>query len=76
MSNEEKRQWVGVVTIVVTYAAYLVIILGQLGRTAPADIDYVPTMLGSIGVGIAVAIVGGIVVEVVSRISAEIAGHA
>lgn len=76
MSNEEKGQWVYLVVIVVTYGAYLVIILGQLGQTAPADIDYVPTMLLAIGVGIALAIVGRIVVEIVGRISAEIAGDA
>ena len=75
MSSEERGQWVYVVVIVVTYGAYLVITLGQLGQTAPADIDYVPTMLWSIGIGIALAIVGRIVVEIVGGISAEIAGH-
>ena len=76
MSNEEKGQWVYLVVIVATYGAYLVITLGQLGQTAPADIDYVPTMLWAIGIGIALAIVGRIVVEIVGGISAEIAGHA
>jgi hypothetical protein len=74
MSNEEKGQWVYLVAVAVTYGAYLVIAFGQLGHTAPADIDYVPTMLLSIGIGIALAIVGRIVVEIVGRISAEIAG--
>ena len=75
MSNEEKSQWVYLVAIVVTYGAYLALTLGQLGQTAPADIDYVPTMLWSIGVGIALAIVGRIVVEIVGQVSAQIAGH-
>ena len=75
MSNEEKGQWVYLVAIAVTYGAYLVITFGQLGQTAPADIDYVPTMLRSIGIGIALAIVGRIVVEIVGRISAEVAGE-
>ncbi len=74
MSNEEKGQWVYLVAIVVTYGAYLVITFGQLGGTTPAAIDYVPTMLSSIGIGIALAIVGRIVVEIVGRISAEISG--
>jgi drug/metabolite transporter (DMT)-like permease len=74
MSNEERGQWVYLVAILVTYVGYLVIIFGYLGQTAPADIDYVPTMLVSIGIGIALAIVGRIVVEIVGRISAEIAG--
>jgi hypothetical protein len=39
MSNEEKGQGVYLVAIVVTYSAYLIIILGQFGQTAPADID-------------------------------------
>ena len=75
MSNEEKGQWVYLVAFGVTYGAYFVITLGQLGQTAPADIDYVPTMLWAIGIGIALAIVGRMAVEIVSRISDEIAGH-
>ena len=76
MSSEERGQWVYLVVIAVTYGAYLVIILGQLGQTAPADIDYVPLMLAAIGIGIVLAIVGRIVVEIVGGISAEMAGHA
>src|SRR5262245_6699200 len=75
MSSEERGQWVYLVAIVVTYTAYVVIILGRLGQTAAADIDYVPTMLGAIGIGIALAIVGRIAVEIVSGVSAELAGH-
>ena len=75
MSSEERGQAVYVVAIIVTYAAYLVITLGQLGHTAPADIDYVPTMLWAIGIGIALAIVGRIVVEIVGRVSSEVAGN-
>ena len=75
MSSEERGQWVYLVAIVVTYGAYLVITLGQLGQTAPADIDYVPTMLWAIGIGIALAIFGRIVVEIVGQVSAQIAGH-
>jgi hypothetical protein len=74
MSNEEKGQWVYLVVILATYAVYLVIILGQLGGTAPADIDYAPTMLGAIGIGIGLAIVGRIAVEIGGRISDEMAG--
>ena len=75
MSSEERGQWVYLVVFTVTYGAYLVITLGQLGQTAPADIDYVPTMLAAIAIGIALAIVGRILVEIVSRVSAEVAGH-
>ena len=69
--TRKKGQWVYLVAFGVAYGAYFVIALGQLGQTAPADIDYVPTMLWSIGIGIALAIVGRIVVEIVSRISAR-----
>jgi hypothetical protein len=75
MSSEERGQWVYLVAVVVTYGAYAAIILGRLGGTAPADIDYVPTMLWSIGIGIVLAIVGRIVVEIAGGISAEMAGH-
>ena len=75
MSSEERGQWVYLVAVVVTYSAYAVIILGQLSGTAPADIDYVPTLLWSIGIGIVLAIVGRIVIEIAGGISAEMAGH-
>ena len=75
MSSEERGQWVYLVVIAVTYGVYLVITIGQLGQAAPADIDYVPTMLWTIGVGITLAIVGRIVVEIAGGIAAEMAGH-
>ena len=75
MSNEERGQWVYLVAILVTVGAYLVITLGRLSQSAPADIDYVPTILWAIGIGIALAIVGRIAVEIAGRISAEMAGH-
>ena len=75
MSNEERGQWVYLVVIVVTYGAYLVIVLGQLGGGAPADVDYVPVMLGAIGIAIVLAIVGRIVVGIAGGIAAEMAGH-
>ena len=75
MSNEEKGQWVYLVAIVVTYAGYLVITLRQLGQTAPADIDYGPIILWAIGIGVILAIVGRIAVEIGARISDEMAGH-
>jgi hypothetical protein len=75
MSSEEKGQWVYLVVIVVTYLAYVVITAGQLGQTAPADIDYAPPMLAAIGIGIALAIVGRILVEIGGGIAAEMAGQ-
>lgn len=74
MSNEEKGQWVYLVAVVVTYVGYLVITLGQLGQSEPAEIDYAPTILWAIGVAVALAIVGRIVLAIAGRISAEMAG--
>jgi hypothetical protein len=74
MSSEERGQWVYLVAIAVTYGAYVVITLRQLGQAAPADIDYAPTILWAIGIGVALAIVGRILVEIIGRISAEAAG--
>jgi hypothetical protein len=75
MSYEERGQWVYLVAIVLTYAAYVAIVLGRAGGGPLTDVDYVPVMLASIGIGIALAIVGRIVVEIVGGIRAEMAGH-
>jgi hypothetical protein len=67
MSSEERGQWVYLVAIGLTYAAYVAIVFRQATQTPIPDIDYIPTMLGAIGIGIALSIVG--------RIAGEIAGH-
>ena len=67
MSSEERGQWVYLVAIGLTYAAYVAIVFRQATQTPIPDVDYIPTMLGAIGIGIALSIVG--------RIGAEIAGH-
>ena len=64
MSNEERGQWVYLVVIALTYVAYVAVILGRAGQGPLADVDYVPVMLAAIGIGIALAIVGRIVVEI------------
>ena len=75
MSSEERGQWVYLVAIVLTYGAYVAIVLGQADGGSLTDVDYVPLMVAAIGIGIALAIVGRIVVEIVGGISAEMAGH-
>ena len=69
MSSEERGQWVYLVAIVLTYGAYVAIVLGQAAQTPVADVDYIPVMLGAIVIGIALAIVGRIVVEIVGQIA-------
>ena len=68
MSSEERGQWVYLVTIALTYGAYVAIIMGRAAGTPLTDVDYVPTMLLAIGVGIALAIVGRIGLEIVGQI--------
>jgi hypothetical protein len=75
VSSEERGQWVYLVAIVLTYGAYVAIVLGQADGGPLTDVDYAPVMLAAIGVGIALAIVGRIVVEIVGGIAAEMAGH-
>lgn len=64
MSYEEKGEWVYLVANVLTYGAYLTIILGRAGSTPLAEVDYVPTMLWTIGIAIALTIVGRILLEI------------
>ncbi len=75
MSSEERGQWVYLVAIVLTYGAYAAIVLGQADGGPLTDVDYVPVMLAAIGIGIGLAIVGRIVVEIAGGIAAEMAGH-
>jgi hypothetical protein len=64
LSSEEKGQWVYLVVNVLTFSAYVAIVLGQVGNRPLTDIDYVPAMLWAIGVAIALSIVGRILVEI------------
>jgi hypothetical protein len=57
MTPEEKRAWVMVVVSTVSYATYVVIILGR-ARTVPlAEVPYVATLLWTLGVAMVAAIV-------------------
>jgi hypothetical protein len=75
MSSEERGQWVYLVVIGLTYVGYLAIVLGQLAGTPLTEVDYAPTMLLAIGIGIVLAIVGRIGVEILGRIEAPDEGH-
>ena len=72
MSYEERGVWVYLTVTVGTYAAYVAIILGRADGTPLPAVSYVATLLWSIGIAIAVNIVGRIVVEIVSGIAREI----
>jgi drug/metabolite transporter (DMT)-like permease len=75
VSSEERGQWVYIVAIALTYVAYIVIILGRAAQAPPAEVDYAPTMLLAIGAGIALAIVGRIVLEIAAQVREPDAGH-
>ncbi len=75
MSTEERGQWVYLVAIVLTYVAYVVVVLGRADGGPLTDVDYVPLMLAAIGIGIVLAIIGRIVVEIGAGIAAELGGH-
>jgi hypothetical protein len=67
MSYEEKGVWVFLVIAVAGYGVYLGLVLPQLMAGASVDeVDYVPAVLWTIGGAIVAAIVGRILVEVVS----------
>jgi hypothetical protein len=64
---EEKRAWIMAVVGTVTYAAYLVVVLGRLGDASVADVDYAAPLLWAVGISIAAQILLNIVVDVLSR---------
>jgi peptidoglycan/LPS O-acetylase OafA/YrhL len=65
MSYEERGQWVYLVVIASTLAAYVVLIVGGAEGAPITDVDYVPTMLLAIGAGVALSIIGRIAVAIV-----------
>jgi hypothetical protein len=72
MSYEERGLWLSLTVTVGTYAAYVAIILGRADGTRLEDVSYVATLLWSIGIAIAVNIVGRIMVEIVSSVAREV----
>jgi hypothetical protein len=67
MSYEEKGQWVYLAATTIGYGVYLVLVLGSAGTTPLPEVDYVPILLWTIGVAIAVSIIGRIAIEVIWR---------
>jgi uncharacterized membrane protein len=60
MTLEERRSWAFLAVAVVAYGVYLATVLARAASAPLVDVDYVPTMLWSIGG----AIVAGIVVNI------------
>ena len=64
MSYEEKGQWVYIFSIGLTLVAYVLIVVRQAATGPLTEWDYVPTLLWTIGIGIALSIAGRIVIEI------------
>jgi hypothetical protein len=64
MSYEEKGVWVQFVVSLGAYAVYVAVILGRAGGAPLAEVAYLAPMLWTIGIAIAAAIVGRILVEI------------
>lgn len=71
MSFEEKGTWVYLVVNVVMYAAYLSIIFGRAENIPFTEVSYVSTMLWTIGIAIALSIVGHIAVAIAKPSEAD-----
>ena len=65
MSYEERGQWVYLVVISITLAAYVFLIVSGAGGGPLTEVDYVPTMLLAIGAGVLLSIIGRIVVAII-----------
>ena len=64
MSFGEKGNWLYVLVTAVTFAVYVVIVLGRAGDGSLADVTYVSTMLWAIGIGVGLNILGSIAVAI------------
>jgi hypothetical protein len=67
MTFEERNTWIFAVTAILSYAAYLAVILGRAQGTPLAQVAYVRPMLWAIGVAIVASIAGSILSGVVWR---------
>jgi len=64
MSFEEKGTWISAVVTAGAYLAYLTILSGRAENVPLADVSYVSTMLWTIGIVVALSIVGHIAVAI------------
>ncbi len=65
MSHEEKGTWVALVVSLVTFAAYLAVVLTRLRGSTPAEVAYAAPMLWTIGTAIVLTIVVRLAVQLV-----------
>ncbi|WP_404962067.1 hypothetical protein [Streptomyces sp. 147326] len=56
MAVEEKRAWIMIVVTVVSYGAYLAVVLGRAGDAPLAQVPYVAALLWTVGAAIVASI--------------------
>ncbi|MDQ7804281.1 hypothetical protein Q5425_11090 [Amycolatopsis sp. A133] len=71
VTHEEKSAWILGIAAVVSYAVYLVLVLGRAGGRPPAEVPYVATLLWTVGASIVATIVLNILVAAVSKDGAK-----
>ncbi len=71
MSFDEKGTWLYLVVNVVTSVAYLSIIAGRADGVPVTEVTYVPTLLWTIGIAIALSILGHIAIAIAKPSEAD-----
>ena len=67
VTHEEKRAWILGIAAMVSYAVYLVVVLGRAGERPLAEVPYVATLLWTVGASIAATIVASILAAMISK---------
>ena len=67
VTHEEKRAWILGIAAIVSYAVYLVVVLGRAGGRPLAEVPYVATLLWTVGASIVASIVLSILAAMVSK---------
>ncbi len=75
MSYEERGQWVYLIANVLGFGGYATFLLTRSASLPLANDVYVPALLWTIGIAIALSIAGRIAVEIAARIAGEIKGE-
>jgi len=71
VTHEEKNAWILGIAAVVSYAVYLVLVLGRAAGRPLAETPYVAALLWTVGASIVATIVLSILVAVVSKDGAK-----
>ncbi|MEV6876582.1 hypothetical protein [Amycolatopsis sp. NPDC051128] len=71
VTHEEKRAWILGIAAIVSYAVYLVVVLGRAGERPLAEVPYVAALLWTVGASIVASIVLSILAAVISKDSGK-----